>query len=155
VVVGEGAGRDAGATGEGLVLYAAFVGADDDLVGAFLFYKIDVDAFFGEVAAIADVHALVVDVELHDVGDHFDIMRAAGVEDAVAFEFFDRLYVLHLERNGAIGVDLGEMGAVDGEEVIFILDDTHVVGEFDETAAAVAAHGAFAAIGVVVFHFKV
>jgi hypothetical protein len=33
--------------------------------------------------------------------------------------------------------------------------DAHVVGKFDEAAAPVAAHGAFAAVGVVIFHFKV
>ena len=52
-------------------------------------------------------------------------------------------------------VDLGEVGAVDGEEVVFAFGDTHVVGEFYEAASAVAAHRAFAAVGVVVFHFEV
>ena len=155
VIVGQCAGGDAGAAGEGLVFHAAFVGADDDLVGAFLLYEVDVDAFFGEIAAIADVHPFAVYVELHDVGDHRDIMGTAGIEDAVAFVFIDLFYVFHLEADDAVAVDLGEMGAVDGEELVFVPDDAHVVGEFDETAAAVAAHGAFAPVRIVIFHFKI
>lgn len=153
--VGQRAGGDTGAAGEGLVFHAAFVGADDDLVGAFLFYEVDVNALFGEVAAIADVHAFVVDVEFHDVGHNFYIVRAAGVEDAVALVLIDLLYILHFEGDHAARVDPGEVGAVDGKEVVFLPDDTHVVGEFDQTAAAVAAHGAFTAVRVVIFHFKV
>lgn len=33
--------------------------------------------------------------------------------------------------------------------------DTDVIGEFNEAASAIAAHGAFAAIGVVVLHFEI
>lgn len=153
--VGQGAGGDAGAAGEGLVFHAAFVGADDDLVGAFLFYEVDVDALSREIAAVADVHAFVVDVEFHDIGHNFYIVRAAGVEDAVTFVLIDLLYVFHLEGDQAARVDPGEVGAVDGQEAVFVPDDTHVVGELDQTAAAVAAHGAFTAVRVIVFHFKV
>src|ERR1700761_8263897 len=49
MIAGEGAGRDACSAGEGFVFHAAFIGTDDDFVRAFLFYKVDVDALFGEV----------------------------------------------------------------------------------------------------------
>ena len=33
--------------------------------------------------------------------------------------------------------------------------DAHIVGKFHQATAAIAAHAAFAAIGIIIFHFKI
>ena len=151
----QGAGGDAGAAGEGFVFDTAFIGADDDLVGSDLFHEVDVDAFLYEVAAIADIHAFMGHVEFHDVGDHCDIMRGAGIEEEVATEVVDIPDVLHFEADDTVDVDLGEVGAVGGNETVFGFSHSEIISEFDQAAAAVAAHGAFAAVGIIIFHFEV
>jgi hypothetical protein len=47
------------------------------------------------------------------------------------------------------------MGAVDGDKILFILMDALIIGELYQAAASVAAHAAFAAVGVIIFHFKI
>ena len=47
------------------------------------------------------------------------------------------------------------MLAIEGVELIHVAVDAEVVGELDDASATVAAHAAFAAVGVVIFHFEI
>lgn len=58
----------------------------------------------------------------------------------------------------AVGEDLGFVGAVDSYEIVLIGGiggDAELAGEGGDAAAAVAAHGALAAIGVEIDHAEV
>jgi hypothetical protein len=47
------------------------------------------------------------------------------------------------------------MHAIDGRKNIGGFMNTLLVGELYQAPAAIAAHGAFVAIGIVIFHFKI
>jgi hypothetical protein len=68
---------------------------------------------------------------------------------------FDFVYIIHPERYFARRVNACFVLAVYGKEAVVFPDDTAVGCKLHQATAAVAAHGAFSAIGIIIFHFKI
>ena len=49
----------------------------------------------------------------------------------------------------------GSMGAINGNKIRLCIYDTQESGKSSDAAAAIAAHGAFAAIGIIIYHAEV
>src|SRR5258708_11516017 len=97
----------------------------------------------------------MIDIVVHHIHDHLDIMRASGIEDEIPVAILDLIHILHFQAYNALIIDLGLVRAVRSDKMVLTLTDSQVIGEPDQASPPVPAHTTLPAIRIIIFHFKI